>query len=199
MTNDSIAEGKFHGNDLEDRYVYERFDLPERGVFVDVGAGPDGIQGSNTYFFEQLGWTGVAIDGDPRNAKKLRKNRKCAYSNAISSKQGSFTYHMGTSPDLSGLKETPDNSHMMTTVATVTLESILEKEGIGKIDLMSIDTEGTEIDVFESFDFKKHAPTILIVEYLTQGMTNLDIVPYFTEKGYEYVETVGANYIFKLK
>ena len=44
---------KSYANDNEDILLNETGVLPEKGVFVDVGAGPDGIRGSNTYFFEQ--------------------------------------------------------------------------------------------------------------------------------------------------
>ena len=51
---------KYYSDDLEDRFVHRFFDLPEKGVFIDVGAA-DGVRGNNTYFFEKLGWEGVCI------------------------------------------------------------------------------------------------------------------------------------------
>ena len=36
----------------------------QTGLFVEVGAA-DGVVGSNTLAFEQLGWTGVLVEADP--------------------------------------------------------------------------------------------------------------------------------------
>lgn len=50
---------------------------PAKGFFVDVGAGcdPGGI-GSNSLMFEQRGWEGIAIDGDPSRLS-VRDCRTC--------------------------------------------------------------------------------------------------------------------------
>src|SRR3990167_8861423 len=84
----------YHGFDGEDKFVFENFSLPQIGVFVDVGAGPDGIEGSNTYFLEQNGWTGLAIDGDPRNFPDLKKNRKNVICAVVSNKEEKTNYWM---------------------------------------------------------------------------------------------------------
>lgn len=46
-------------------------------------------------------------------------------------------------------------------------ESLLTKYSIGKIELRSIDTEGTEIDALESMDLGLHASEIIVVEFNT--------------------------------
>lgn len=183
---------KFHGNDKEDKVLYENFTLPDKGVFVDIGAGPDGIQGSNSYFFEKNGWKCVVVDADPRNKEALLKNRKHAYSLAIGSKPGMAKLHMHDSPDISVLSDAGTQD-----VEVVTLESILEKENIDKIDILSIDTEGTEIEVWESFDWKKHIPLIVVVEAVSSQVINEKIPEYFANLGYSYVATIGPNLIYK--
>lgn len=184
---------KFHGNDLEDKVLYENFTLPDNGVFVDIGAGPDGIQGSNSYFFEKNGWKCVVADADPRNKEALLKNRKHAYSVAVGSKPGKAKLHMhDESPDISVLSDAGEQE-----VEVVTLESLLEKEGIEKIDILSIDTEGTELDVWESFDWKKHRPAIVIVEAVSSKVINEKVPEHFASIGYTYVATRGPNLIYK--
>lgn len=185
---------QFHGNDLEDKFIYENFDLPNNGVFVDVGAGPDGIQGSNTYFFEKNGWTGICIDADPRTGEALQKNRKKAYTAAISDSTKEVEFYMSKqSSDISGL-EKPNSDFDMVRVKTTRLEDFLKD--IDEIDILSIDTEGTEIDAFNSFDYKKHNPKILIIENMTQGRYKPEIQSYFVGLGYNFIGQVGANAIF---
>ena len=71
--NTEIKYNRFHSQFGEDRYIYKNIDLPEKGIFVDVGAGHP-IYLSNTYFFEKNGWTGVCIDADPNQYEYLKKN-----------------------------------------------------------------------------------------------------------------------------
>ena len=186
---------KYHGNDEEDRVLVENFNMPDKGVFVDVGCGPDGIQGSNSYHFEKNGWKVLCVDAEPRNAIACKKNRKNFYSLAIASINGKAKLHQGETPDVSGLiteGETVD-------VDCVTLESLLVKENIGKIDVISIDTEGTEMDVWNSFDWKLHKPRMVIVEAVTSGIINPDLPEFFESIGYTWVATIGPNLFYELK
>ena len=53
-------------------------------------------------------------------------------------------------------------------IKTRTLDSILEdtKFKNEKISLLSIDTEGSELEVLEGFNLNKYSPDIIVVEYL---------------------------------
>ena len=50
------------------------FEFKSHGFFVDVGAF-DGIYLSNTYFFEQLGWTGICVEASPTYFNLCVRNR----------------------------------------------------------------------------------------------------------------------------
>ena len=190
----------FYGNDKEDKVVFEEFSLlPDKGVFVDVGAG-DGVKGSNTYFFEKNGWTGLCIDADPRNVEKLQNKRKIGIGAMVSNKEGKQRFYMAKStPDISGIIRTKDNDVFHADLDPIKLEQILTDYKIEEIDLLSIDTEGSEVDVFESMNWQKHKPKILVIEALTQRKFNKKIQPYFESRGYQMVTEVGANLIFALK
>lgn len=191
---------KYYANDREDRFVHRYFDLPKHGIFVDVGAF-DGITGSNTYFFEkELDWTGVCIDGDPRVAELLKKNRAFAYNNVVSNYGGEVVaYYVGAEPEVSGLVENSKNEGKVKYVKPVRLSAILERERITKIDLLSVDTEGSELDVLMSFDLKKHDPEIIIVENITHGVVQWDAVIYLRANGYLTEVQMGANQIMRKK
>ena len=191
----------FHGNDKEDQFLYENFNLmPDKGVMVDVGAGPNGIQGSNSYFFEKNGWNVICVDADPRNVQELQKNRKVGIGALVTNKKGTLKFHMSRkTPDISGIIRTRDNSDYSAELKGTRLEEILTDHEITNIDILSIDTEGSEMDVFESMDFEKHKPKLLVIEFITQGKVNYELQPYFENKGYHMVAEVGANLIFALK
>ena len=76
---------KFQGLSLQDMMAYIYMQKKNFGFYIDIGAN-DGLNASNTYIFEQLGWKGVCIEPQPDVFKKLRRFRKCdCYNVALSS------------------------------------------------------------------------------------------------------------------
>ena len=150
----------YHSQWGEDRWIAENLHLPTHGVFVDIGAG-DGVRGSNTLYVENLGWRGLCVDADPRNHQRLRQ-RCCAVDTcAVSATPGLWPFGMYRhKPSWSGLHRTgTDYQEILATCRT--LEDLLDQWRIHHIDLLSIDVEGTELDVWNSFD----QPSIVIIEY----------------------------------
>jgi len=62
-------------------------------------------------------------------------------------------------------------------IPTDTLNSIIERSPFEnpQIDFMSIDVEGSELNVLKNFDFIKYSPKILVVEYLDLKLSQLEI------------------------
>jgi hypothetical protein len=86
-----VKYNRFHSQFGEDRYIYNNIDLPEKGIFVDVGAGHP-IYLSNTYFFEKNGWTGVCIDADPKQYEHLKKNELMSNGQLLLLKKGKSNF-----------------------------------------------------------------------------------------------------------
>ncbi|MGI5187712.1 FkbM family methyltransferase [Promicromonospora sp. CA-289599] len=154
----------FHSQWGEDAWLAATFEIPETGVFVDVGAG-DGVRGSNSLYFERLGWNGLCVDADPRNWAPL-KQRKCQVETcAVSARPGPATFGMykhkssWSGLERSGVDYTP------ITVNCRLLGNLLQQSDIGEIDLLSIDVEGTEVDVWQSFDANLYRPAVVIIEF----------------------------------
>jgi len=61
---------------MEDKFLYENlFKYKRNGKYIELGA-MDGVEYSNTYFFEkELGWNGVLIEPNHHTFKLLEKNR----------------------------------------------------------------------------------------------------------------------------
>jgi len=159
-----IQSPPFHSQWGEDRWLAARFAIPPLGVFVDIGAG-DGVHGSNTLYFEKLGWRGLCVDADPRNHEPLRR-RCCAVDTcAVSASPGLWPFGMyAHKPSWSGLhRRGADYREIL--VECRPLEDLLTQWCIDQIDLLSIDVEGTELDVWDSFDHTRHRPALVIVEF----------------------------------
>ncbi len=61
----------------QDKFLHEKFfNYVKDGYFIDIGA-HNGETGSNTLFFETLGWNGICIEPNPEQFDALILKRKC--------------------------------------------------------------------------------------------------------------------------
>lgn len=179
----------------EDRWIANNIDLPKKGIFIDVGAA-DGITFSNTYYFEKHGWSGLCFEPDPTNYTKAKKCRKKVINNAISNKKGILDFYISSiSSDWSGLKPTENFTNIIK-IKTLTLVEVIKINKITNIDILSIDTEGTELDVWDSLSSTKVRPKVIIVEFVNQGTVNPEVIPAFESKGYKLIHSTYVNHIF---
>jgi FkbM family methyltransferase len=145
-----------------------------RGFFVEFGA-TDGCFLSNTYFLEkQFVWKGVLAEPAKTWAKKLIINRgACAIDfRCVWRKSGDKVNFVEDSlPEISGVSTTLDKKRMTSNspsylVETVSLIDLLdEHHAPNYIDFISIDTEGSEFEILENFDFSRYQFGLIVVEH----------------------------------
>ena len=163
----------------EDEILAEFFKNQDGGFFVDVGA-HDGIRLSNTYALGLVGWTGICIEAHPEYADQCRRNRPesiCIHGACIGDDRDRVMFYTEREGLFSSLSsnEGPARRHYRVNlgqpfggfraieVPALTLDSALaDVEGV--IDLISIDVEGSELDVLAGLDLQKHRPRVLLVE-----------------------------------
>lgn len=172
----------YHSQVGQDKWIYETlFAGMATGFFVDIGAN-DGVSLSNTLALEQRGWRGIAFEPNPFMFEKLVENRSCEVVNAAVAAQegaGMFRAISGYSNMLSGLIDEYDQRHLERIqreieehggeyqdieIQLVSLERVLEKHNISKVDYLSIDVEGAELQILESIDFSSIDVSALSVE-----------------------------------
>lgn len=190
----------------EDEFLVSRGLVPGRGTFIDVGAG-DPIRFSNTHYFERSGWTGVCIDADPTQVEALKRIRRAAVEWAVVGEaQGEVELFAADDPDYSStlnhLRDfAAEKGWSLRTlrVPVQPLNAILQKHAIQSIDLLSIDTEGTELDVCRGLDWRRYRPNVVVIEYATaaQPSQELSIRAYFASLPYRLVHRTPSNLIFK--
>lgn len=191
----------FYSQFGEDTWIVNNLKLPKTGVFVDVGAA-DGITFSNTYYFEKQGWTGVCFEPNPENFNVAKLVRRNVYPIAISSNFGKADFYIDSNtPDWSGLEPLDIKTSKKIQVETKTLTQALFDQKFINVDLLSVDTEGTEIDVIKSLDFSQFLPTILIIEFLNRENVNQSkmLVKFISQFGYKVAHTTFSNLIFVQK
>jgi FkbM family methyltransferase len=65
-----------------------------------------------------------------------------------------------------GLTDHPDTAVVGDTVVTLTLDTVLNRSGYDRCDLLVIDTEGHDFEIIKSIDFSKMRPSVLIYEHI---------------------------------
>ncbi|MBI1825087.1 MAG: FkbM family methyltransferase [Planctomycetes bacterium] len=204
----------------EDRILWRLFQGRTHGYFIEVGA-YDGITLSNTFFLEQMGWSGILIEpirAMCERAVQIRPRSRVVH--AACGKRGShgvakFTVAQNV-PVLSFL--TTDNAHrercqregatlVEIDVPLLTLDDVIrdarEHSGAGgmrgpwvpnigwDIDLVSIDTEGSELDVLDGFALERYRPKVLVIE--NDRPAGEAVEPYLHARGYRKVHRQKIN------
>jgi FkbM family methyltransferase len=70
-------------------------------------------------------------------------------------------------------------------VPTVTLDDLLPRAGVTKIDFLSMDIELSEPKALAAFDLRRYAPRLVCIE--AHPETRQHILDYFTARGYTVV------------
>jgi len=165
-----MVSNTFYSQQGEDVFIYNNFiNLKNStGVFVELG-GFDGQTYSNTKFFEDtLSFSGILIEPTESQFKKMVSNRpNCiCYNYAISYDESESTMigdhaTAGLSSYMTDSFKQSHHTHSTTfSVKSIPLSTILKKEDVKYIDFLSIDVEGAELVVLETFDF--NLPTYVI-------------------------------------
>jgi len=146
------------------------------GFYVDVGCYHPIIY-SNTYLFYRRGWSGVCVDPSPVTATEWgnHRPRDIMVTAGVNSKESSMYYFQfdDNSPcnRLVSEEERPQlestlKPDRLSKINVLPLAQLLQQNvPAGKrIDLMSIDCEGLDLEVLKSNDFDRFRPRALVVE-----------------------------------
>lgn len=179
----------------EDIIAWDYFGHKTDGFFVEVGANHP-TELSQTWFLEQHGWKGILVEPLPACCERLRAVRKnsavCEAAAGAPDQVGEATLNVAASDAWSHLgredKSLPVTARIK--VAVRTLESILDEHRAPRLDLLSIDTEGMELNVLRGFDLQQRRPALVLLE---DHMETLDLFFYMRRHGYRLVHRTGPN------
>ncbi len=173
-----IFENLSYSQEGEDLLLSRFLENKEKGFYVDVGAHHP-RRFSNTYLFYKMGWSGINIDAMPGSmeAFNIERPRDINLEMGVSKEKGELIYHMFNETALNTFSrieaEKKDGLRDYKIIEkrkalTYPLKEILEKhlKRNQKIDFMSIDVEGLDLEVVESNDWEKYRPSLILVEEL---------------------------------
>ena len=182
----------------EDVLVWQYFARKTSGCFVEVGAHePRDL--SQTLLLEEKGWKGILIEPLAVLSERLRQQRPGSqvFQVACSSPQnrGQARFFVSDHLELSSLEKWRndlDTQYAQTeTVRVMTLDDVLEQAGVrGAVDFVSIDVEGTELDVLRGFNLQKYQPALVLVE---DHLYNLAVHRWLARENYRLVKRTGCN------
>lgn len=162
----------------QDMWVLEKTSYKRGGYFVEFGA-TNGILLSNTYLLEkEFAWRGLCAEPNPSSFLELKENRLCTVSNAcigaITGEQVEFIFaeaYGGMARDADndnhkGKREAYRNAGDTAILTTISLHDFLTEHNSPKIiDYISIDTEGSEFSILETFPFEQWDIRLMTIEH----------------------------------
>lgn len=181
--------------------------ITDDGFYVEVGAF-DGISHSNTLGLARRGWLGVVAEPNPGSATILRRNYKqfprISIEEVAIGKSDGEVLQLQIAGTLSSTSQTLIAHYRQldwaagalredsVDVASVTLDSLLRKYNPQRFDLLVVDVEGSETDVFSGFSLDVWRPIMIIVE-LTES--HPDFQDFRGENAKIYIDLLIAGYI----
>jgi FkbM family methyltransferase len=164
--------GTRNSRNAEEWIVRDHFQDKRGGVFLDVGAA-DARDWNNTYFLETaLGWSGLAIDAQPEFAPEYSRLRPRTRffslfvsdaSEAVEDFYVPASGRLGATSD-KDFAEADRSGVEVRRVRTITLNDLLAREGIARVDFLSMDIELAEPRALAGFDIERYRPALVCIE-----------------------------------
>lgn len=188
------TEKKLYSQGNEELIIRDFFQDQRDGFFVDVGcAWP--VRNSTTFYLEEhLGWSGIGVDGLPDYGAWWEKARpRSKFFNFIvtdhSGPPESF-YRAGW-PGLSSIRKgrifgDREVKQFEIKIPATTLNDLLTKNSVERIDLLSMDIEGAELLALAGFEIQKYAPKLVCIE--VGEVARDQLLDYFKRNTYERIE-----------
>ena len=200
----------------QDLNVLEKYNFKRNGYFVDIGAS-DGISLSNTYILEKdYEWSGICVEPIFSDFIKLKSCRSsiCVNKAVYSTSDIKMKFAVKNFNMCSGLVETMDDKVVIDNkvydrsvnndlkeiidVYTVTLNDLLKNcNAPNYIEYLSLDTEGSELEILKSVDFNIYKFGVIDVEHNFIEPRRSEIRNLLENNGYKFYKenNFDDNYI----
>lgn len=143
----------------QDLFVLNFLNYKKKGYFLDIGS-HDGISFSNTYLLEkEYNWNGLCVELNNDLFCKLSINRSCYKSNKVINTYNGFC-EFEENDFIGKINKNGINKEC------ITIRDLLVNNNVLKlIDYFSLDIEGFEYEVLNSFLFNEYSFKSLTVEH----------------------------------
>lgn len=184
----------------------------KNGFFVDVGANHP-RRYSNTFLLYRRGWRGINIDPNAEAMRSFERSRPhdINLTAGVARTKSSLTFYRFSDPAYNTFsKEAADSASSKSWLAPLPSQEIevyplaeLLRRHVPhgtRIDFLSVDVEGLDLEVLESNDWETFAPRVIAVEDHGFDAANPEHSPiyiYLCGQGYSLRAWVGPSLIFQ--
>lgn len=190
-------------NFVKKNYTRDFVPITKDSIVVDVGA----HIGSFSIMAAKSAYKVLAFEPEPNNYRMLKKNMELNHLenmsifemavSGISGYQDIYTYQGGSSADYSLYKR--GNSNIKTgRIPTISVEDIIRREDLPRIDFLKLDCEGAEHDILRNISFET-AAKILGIAMETHSVPpgfSIDIPNRLRELGFEVKMSRNGGYLY---
>ena len=160
----------------QDLFVLSELGFKRGGYFVEFGAA-SGKELSNTWLLEkQFGWSGILAEPAKCWHQRLAANRTCVIERRCvwKSTGGRLDFSEAKEAEISTLTSFKEgDQHALARrasrryqVETISLSDLMaDHKAPAQSDYLSIDTEGSEFEILEAFDFKRYPFKVITCEH----------------------------------
>lgn len=211
---------KYYSQAGEDKYIYEELVskvAPISTHYLEIGA-LDGVKYSNTKFFEEhLGWSGILVEPNPVSFEKLKANRplNTLIPSLISDQEEELEFSYFENENLAAvsgatvsltdknkavffesdeewMKKSKEEFFRTCIVKPISFDTVMAQSKVASLGFCSIDVEGHELQVLQSFSFETDI-SILLIE---RNPHDAEIEALLGSKGYINFDTVAHNTVY---
>lgn len=165
------------GEDIIVNFLFDALDI-KKPSYADIGAHHASFI-NNTYFFYKKGCRGLCVEPDPILFSEIKKKRGgdiCLNVGVGNKSQAAADYYVMTSKTLSTFSREeveeyeqsgrygPQKVEKILQVPLVSINELTEQYPHCFRDFVSLDTEGFDLEIIQTFDFFKIRPKIWCVE-----------------------------------
>ena len=154
-----------------DLIITKLLNSKNKGIYLDVGCHHPFLN-NHSYLLYKSGWEGINIDVDYNSIDMFNFFRKSDVNiqTAVTDHKGEvdlFFYHNRAAKNTIS-KEFGSDAKEQKKINSDTLNNIIENSKFknSKIDFVSIDVEGNEINVLNGFNLKKYKPKLILLEFI---------------------------------
>jgi FkbM family methyltransferase len=168
---------------------------PNTKFYVDIGCHHP-KRGSNSYYFYKKGWRGILVDLEDVKvlACKIARPRDQVIKAAISNKKeivsifSPIKYSTNSTIRLDTIEDSNQYQHIGL-IETTTLNEVLENQQAPRnFGFLSIDVEGSDLQVLQSIDLNKYTPSVLCIE---NWQSKIGINAILESETHRYLEKSG--------
>ena len=195
-----------------DLIITKLLNSKNKGIYIDVGCHHPFLN-NHSYLLYKSGWVGINIDIDYNSIDMFNFFRKSDINiqTAVTDHKGEvdlFFYHNRAAKNTIS-KEFGSDAKEQKKINSDTLNNIIENSKFknSKIDFVSIDVEGNEMNVLNGFNLKKYKPKLILLEFILPNkkefyekdineITNSDVYKFLIKNEYKLINWNHDDLLF---